>query len=57
MFSSAPAACTALKVPFVEADEGFEFPRALLSEEVVESKSGDVILCNPGANCVGVEDG
>lgn len=57
IFSSAPAAWTALKVPLVEGAGGFEFPRALLMEEVVESKSGDVILCKPGANWVGVDDG
>lgn len=46
MVSNAPAACTA-------ADDD----RALDKDDVVDNRSGDVILCKPGANWVGVDDG
>lgn len=54
MFSNAPAAWTADK-PLGSASDSVA--RAFSTSAVVRSKSGDVMRCNPGANCVGVDSG
>lgn len=55
MFSKAPAAWAAESEPLGEAAPVDDTERAFRS--VVLSISGEVILCNPGANWVGVDEG